>query len=308
MNVLLTGGTGTFGYALCREIQRGSLDFKLTILARSELSLAKMRLRFPEHRYVVGDVRDLSSMMSLIPGHEGIIHAAAMKRIPECERQPDECYKTNVLGSYNVLLAARASGVDWCLGISTDKACGAVTTYGASKLMMEGLFLGEQISRYGTKFLLVRYGNIISSNGSVLPLWESQNSLGKRLTITNTEMTRFWMSPSEAIRLVLRRVEMRDYQGILVPKMKSMSIVDMAQALFPDTGFEVVGLRSTEKLHEDLVLPNEMCDDMGLFHYMVRGARGDPGLSYSSRSASKLIAPELKIILQDALDLEEIMR
>lgn len=308
MNILVTGGTGTFGYALCRENKRLELGHVFTILSRSELALSRMRLKFPEHRYVIGDVRDFNSMVAIASGHEGVIHAAAMKRIPECERQPEECYKTNVIGSANVLTAARWAAADWCLAISTDKACGAITTYGASKLLMEGLFAGDQATRYSTKPLLVRYGNIVASNGSVIPTWQDCYEKGKYLPITHEDMTRFWMSPTDAVRLVLFRIQVKDYPGILVPKMKALSVVDMVHDLFPGAQTVVSGLRSTEKLHEDLVLPNETCQDMGLFYYLLRGREGELGTSYSSETAPKLAPEEIRSMLDDARGLEELMK
>src|SRR5437762_5723777 len=181
-NILITGGSGTLGHAIVRTAERDNWPCTFTIYSRSELRQAQMRQKHPHLRYVLGDVRDAERLYWLAIGHDTIIHAAAMKRIPECEAQPWVCYETNVFGASSVVRAAQMAGVKRVIGISTDKACRAVTAYGASKLAMEKLFQAQPEG--GPVFTLVRYGNVVASNGSVIPTWRKQASEGKPLTIT----------------------------------------------------------------------------------------------------------------------------
>lgn len=302
-NIVITGGSGTLGHAICRQAAREGWSCKFTILSRSELALSRMKTLYPKHRYVVGDVRDIRSLYATFVGHDGVIHGAAMKRIPECEVHPDECMKTNVEGSYNVILAAQAAGVEWCLGISTDKACAAITTYGASKLLMEGLFNADRW--VGINLLLLRYGNVVASNGSVVPLWEQQHKQGLPLTITDRSMTRFWLSPTDAVNLIVERVHTRHTPGVLVSKVKSASIAELAKALFPGCNLLETGLRSVEKIHEDLVSPFEECYDEGKYFWI--GTSGCRGTSYTSEKAERLTVEEFRNMLRDAEDLESHM-
>jgi len=305
-NILITGGTGTLGHAICRQARLEAWDCRFTILSRSELNLARMAIVFPEHRYVMGDVRDADSLGASFTGHDGVIHAAAMKRIPECEQRPDECWKVNVQGSHNVLRAAQKANVEWCLGISTDKACAAVTCYGASKLMLECLFKSAWTESFKTKALLLRYGNVVASNGSVVPIWAKQAEEGKPLTVTSTEMTRFWLSPSDAVRLIVERVKHKYQMGILVPKVKSLGIHHLARALHPNSEIREIGLRSTEKIHEDLVALNELSREARDFY--IIDSEGIPGTSYTSNNAERLEIDEFMSILDDAIHLESMMR
>jgi UDP-N-acetylglucosamine 4,6-dehydratase len=261
---------------------------------------------YPEHNYVLGDIRDADSLHRTFVGHDGVIHAAAMKRIPECEQRPDECWKINVQGSYNVLRMAQAAKVQWCLGISTDKACAAVTCYGASKLMLECMYKAAWDMQVATKALLLRYGNVVASNGSVVPLWERQVAEGKPLTVTHANMTRFWLSPTDAVNLITQRVSHQYQSGILVPRVKAMGVLDLAHSLHPEWPVEIVGLRSAEKIHEDLIAPNELAREAKDFYVIDKD--GQPGLSYTSLNAEKLTAADFMGLLADAADLEASMR
>lgn len=299
-NVLITGGSGTLGHAIVRTAQAEHWDCQITIYSRSELRQAEMRAKYPHCRYVLGDVRDYERLSAAVVGHDLVIHAAAMKRIPEAEAQPWECYQTNVIGSHNVVRACVAGGVQRAIGISTDKACQAITAYGASKLAMEKLFYG--VSTPSTVFTLVRYGNVIGSNGSVIPLWRQQAAAGKALTITDRRCTRFWMTERDAVRTI--EVAAAALPGAtIVPKMCSLSIVDMAHIIAPDCDTTEIGLRSYEKIHEDLVHLDEPCVDR-VTHFELglwRHHHGDTaGYRYTSADAPRLSRDQFLAMLAES--------
>lgn len=296
-NILITGGSGTLGHAIVRTAEREGWGCTFTIYSRSELRQAQMRVRHPNARYVLGDIRDYDRLASAITGHDLVIHAAAMKRIPECEAHPSECYQTNVLGSMNVVRACIAGGVRRCVGISTDKACRAITAYGASKLAMEALFQAQQGSR--TIFTLVRYGNVVASNGSVIPLWREKAAKGEPLPITDIRCTRFWMAPSEAVGLIVDAASTY-YSGVtIVPKMGALSLVEMAGIIAPGTDLVETGLRSLEKIHEDLVHPEETAKEIG-HQFWLRQPGGVLGQSYTSDTAPRLTKAAFLSMLAEA--------
>jgi UDP-N-acetylglucosamine 4,6-dehydratase len=298
-NVLITGGCGTLGKAIMITARRDGWKTQFTLLSRNELLQAQTRAQFPEARYVIGDVRDYDRLNAVVAGHDTIIHAAAMKRIPECEQSPTECYLTNVLGSANVIRAAIAQGVERVLGISTDKACRATTAYGASKLLMEKLFRAAPLAP--TVFTCVRYGNVMASRGSVLELWARQAAQFQPLTITNPHMTRFFMSPFEAVKLIELGLTM-PHGTVTVKKMGSVSMGELASLLFHGSETVTVGLRSEEKAHEDLIHADEEAKIYGSDHYIV--GSGKTGFAYDSHSAWRLNAIELRAMLDAAKELE----
>lgn len=285
-NILITGGAGTLGHAIARAALAESWDCAITVYSRSELRQAEMRARYPRLRYVLGDVIDYDRLAATVAGHDVVIHAAAMKRIPECEADPAACYQANVLGSANVARACLAHQVPLAIGIGTDKACRASTVYGASKLMMEGIWRAQPESR--TRFVCVRYGNVIASNGSVIPLWRQQHQEGKPLTVTDPAMTRFWMAPSEAVDLLVQ-AKVEPPGTVLIPKMRALNIVAMAQLICPGAQIEAIGLRSTEKLHEDLVHEDEPASESLNYFRIGFGSRGH---RYTSQTAPRLSAGE----------------
>lgn len=282
--ILITGGAGTLGRALMRESERRGWDAEFTIYSRGELLQAQTRALFPRARYTLGDVRDYDRLAAAVQGHDLVIHAAAMKRIPECEAHPSECLATNVTGSLNVARACAAAGAA-AVAISTDKACRASTLYGASKLAMEGIFR-EAARRTGLRMTLVRYGNVVASRGSVIPLWRQQHAAGQPLTITDERMTRFWMSEADAVELVAMAAGAPS-GSILVPQMGAMRVVDMASALFPIARMAVIGLRSDEKLHEDLVHEDEPAVEAA-GHYLIHSPSATRGHRYTSELAPRL--------------------
>lgn len=298
-NILITGGSGTLGKAIVRTAIREGWGAQITIYSRSELRQAQMRQQFPHCRYVLGDVRDADRLGAAVAGHDLVIHAAAMKRLPECDAQPSECYATNVLGSLNVLRACQRANVDWLIGISTDKACAATTAYGASKLAMEKAFSAAPADL--TTCTLVRYGNVVGSNGSVVPLWREQARLGRPITITDGAMTRFWMAPSDAVRLIAYAASL-PHGLVAVPKMGALSIAEMAAIVAPGAETVEVGLRFAEKRHEDLVALDEPVAETTA-HYQI-GRGGEPGTRYTSEIAPRLTPDQFRAMLEEAEEAE----
>jgi UDP-N-acetylglucosamine 4,6-dehydratase/5-epimerase len=299
-NVLITGGTGSLGHAIVRRATAENWPCKITIFSRSELLQSQMRGRYPDLRYILGDVRDAQRVSDAIAGHDVVIHAAAMKRIPECEAMPTECYATNVQGSLNVLRACVQHGVGRVVGISTDKACKATTAYGASKLAMEKAFQATPEGR--TIATCVRYGNVVASRGSVIPIWREQAARGEPLTITDYGMTRFWMGINGAVDLVLVGAEAR-HGEIWVVKMQALPVPLMAKIIVPDAQLKKIGLRSDEKLHEDLVHEGELVGEYG--RWFIINPRGEQllsarrGMVYSSDMAPGLTADEFRAMLTE---------
>lgn len=295
-NVFITGGAGTLGRAIIRKAEAEDWPCQFTVYSRSEFLQAQMRSLFPKVRYVLGDVRDQERLSAGVAGHNIVIHAAAMKRIPECEQHPTECYQTNIIGSANVVKACLENNVDSCVGISTDKACRATTMYGASKLALEKLFQGA--SHGNTNFTLVRYGNVVASRGSVIPIWRKQAKEGKPLTVTDFQMTRFWMAESDAVDLVLAAYG-ASFGTITVPRMKALPIVDMARIIAPHSDMKEIGLRSIEKRHEDLVHEEEGVIKTDT-HYIIQPHGGEMGHRYTSEIAPRLTSAEFLAMLAEA--------
>lgn len=304
--VLITGGSGTLGKTIVTWARKQNWDVQFTILSRSESRLAMMKQKFPEERYLIGDVRDYDRMFSVISGHDGVIHAAALKRIPECEEVPSECIQTNVLGSLNIFRAAGLLGVPWVCGISTDKACCASTTYGSSKLLMEGLLRQSSQTYPNTRYFGLRYGNVLTSTGSVIPLWASQHDQRKPLTITDQRMTRFWISPYGAVRIIERSYHELESGQIYIPKMKSLPVLEVLSSLFPGDRWTEVGLRSSEKLHEDLVSTNEpVIEKIDHFILTPTNTKGSElGKSWDSYRAPLLTRSEFDAIYHEAFEVD----
>ena len=292
-NILITGGSGTLGHAIVKTALKEHWPASITIYSRSELRQAEMRRRYPGLRYVMGDVRDYDRLAAAAAGHDLVIHAAAMKRLDDCERHPAECYQTNIIGSVNVLRACQQAGVARLIAISTDKACAASTAYGASKLAMEKALIAAPADL--TTCTLVRYGNVVASNGSVIPIWRQQAAEGKPLTITDRTMTRFWMAPSDAVRLIQYAATL-GHGTIAVPKMGGLSIGEMAAIIAPDADTVEVGLRFAEKHHEDLIAPDEVVTETPA-HYLI--GRGAPGYRYTSEIAPRLTRDQFLAMLSE---------
>jgi len=259
--VLVTGGTGSFGRKFVELMLREFRPQKLIIFSRDELKQHDMRVAGFDHpslRYFIGDVRDQARLERAFAGVTVVIHAAALKQVPACEYNPFEAIQTNVMGGRNVIDAAINRGVRRILALSTDKAVNPVNLYGATKLCAEKMFVqanaysGEQ----DTRFSCARYGNVLGSRGSVVPMFLEQRKHGQ-ITITDPRMTRFWITLEQGARFVIRCLEQMHGGEIFVPKIPSMSLVEMAEAIAPGCQMQNIGIRAGEKLHEVLLSEDE---------------------------------------------------
>lgn len=259
-NILITGGSGFLGRAILRRAKRENWPAQFTVYSRDETKQWELKRRYPDVRCVLGDVsNNLDRLIAVMQGHDTVIHAAAVKYIPEAEWNVFETIDVNIEGSRNVTMAARAAGVKKVVGISTDKACGPLNVYGMTKAIMERMF--SEANRMGhTSFVTVRYGNVVGSTGSVIPVFKQQIEDNGQLKVTDNRMTRFWLSVDEAINLILWAQECAvALQGYtFIPSCPAMKIVDIAKAVWKmergETEPEVVfsGIRPGEKLHEHL--------------------------------------------------------
>ena len=235
---------------------------KLIILSRDELKQHEMRVSGfdqPNIRYFIGDVRDAERLVMAFSGVDIVVHAAALKQVPACEYNPIEAVQTNILGGRSVIDAALRCGVERVLALSTDKAVNPATLYGATKLCAEKLFVQSNAysGKSGTRFGCVRYGNVVGSRGSVVPLFKEQSKTGS-LTITDSRMTRFWMTLDQGVRFVIDCIATLQGGEVFVPKIPSMSIADLARAIAPDCQIEEIGRRPAEKIHEALLSEEEI--------------------------------------------------
>lgn len=260
--ILITGGTGSFGQAFVRYLL-GNCDFaKIIVFSRDELKQHEMAQRYddPRMRYFVGDVRDVDRLRLAFAQVDIVIHAAAMKQVPACEYNPFEAVQTNILGAENVIRAALDCGVEKTVALSSDKAVNPVNLYGATKMVMERLFVHGNVYSGCTRsaFSVVRYGNVLGSRGSVVPIFLAQRKSGL-LAVTDARMTRFWMTLEHACQLVMKTLEIMQGGEIVVPAdLPAMPIVDLASVIAPEAEIVFFGIRPGEKLHERLISPHEV--------------------------------------------------
>src|SRR5437588_5926509 len=275
-SILITGGTGSFGMQCVRALLERYRPRRLVIYSRDELKQYEMQQEFPQDcmRFFLGDVRDADRLIQAMSGVEVVIHAAALKQVPAAEYNPMECVKTNIHGAQSVIDAALANEVDKVVALSTDKAANPINLYGATKLVSDKLFVAANNLAGGhrTRFAVVRYGNVVGSRGSVVPLFRKILSGGSReLPITDERMTRFWITLDQGVSFVFRDLERMRGGEIFVPKIPSARITDVALAMAPGVSIKVVGIRPGEKLHEtmcpkdDSHLTLEVAD-----HYVIR--------------------------------------
>ena len=258
--ILVTGGTGSFGKKITEILLNEYEPKKLVLLSRAELKQVEMKRSYAGHpkegllRFYIGDVRDRERLYRAFDGVDMVIHAAAIKHVTVAEYNPLEAIKTNVLGAANVIDAALDQGVKRVIALSTDKAASPVNLYGATKLCSDKLFVAANTYRGDreTRFSVVRYGNVMGSRGSVIPFFQQEKEKGV-LPITDPQMTRFWITLDQGVRFVIRCLSIMEAGEIFVPKLPSMHIMDLARAIGPDCGFEFVGIRAGEKLHEIMV-------------------------------------------------------
>jgi UDP-N-acetylglucosamine 4,6-dehydratase/5-epimerase len=281
-SILITGGTGSFGKEFVKTIFRRWPEVKrLVIYSRDEQKQFQMSHEYPESKYpalrlFIGDVRDFERLKRACQNVDYIIHAAAMKHVHIAEYNPDECVKTNVMGAENVIRASLETTVQKVVALSTDKACAPINLYGATKLTSDKLFIAANNIR-GNKdisFSVVRYGNVMGSNGSVMPFFLKMKSKGV-IPITDPNMTRFNISLSEGVDMVLHALETAWGGELFVPKIPSYKITHVAEAIAPDCKQEVVGIRAGEKIHEEMITSSDSFTtyDLGKYYVILPQAR-----------------------------------
>lgn len=255
--VLVTGGTGSFGKKFTEIVLKEHNPKKLIIFSRDELKQFEMEQTLGQHpaiRYFIGDIRDRDRLYRALRNVDIVVHAAALKQVPAAEYNPFEAVKTNVLGTQNIIDAAIDCGVQRIIGLSTDKAANPINLYGATKLCADKLFVAANayVGDQDTRFSTVRYGNVFGSRGSVVPFFIKCRDEGK-IPITDERMTRFWITLEQGVRFVIRCLELMEGGEVFVPKIPSMKITDLAEAIAPGCRHEAVGIRPGEKLHEVMI-------------------------------------------------------
>lgn len=256
-SILITGGTGSFGRAFLRYVLAELSPSRVAVFSRDELKQWECRNEIgedPRVRWFIGDVRDRSRLNRALDGVEAVVHAAAIKQVDTAEYNPFECIRTNVLGAENVINACIDAGVERTVALSTDKASSPINLYGASKLCSDKLFVAgnHYASHSRSRFSVVRYGNVMGSRGSVIPLFRQLAKSGI-LPITDERMTRFWITLDQAVRFVIASFDRMHGGEIYVPRIPSTRILDLATAIAPEAKIDIVGIRPGEKLHEEMI-------------------------------------------------------
>jgi UDP-N-acetylglucosamine 4,6-dehydratase len=322
-SILITGGTGSFGKHCTKTILESYKPKKLVIFSRDELKQFEMQQKFdiPCMRYFIGDVRDQSRLRRALEGVDIVIHAAALKQVPSAEYNPFECIKTNVLGAQNLIEACLDTEVERVVALSTDKAAAPINLYGATKLCSDKLFVAANNIKghRDIRFSVVRYGNVMGSRGSVIPFFLERRKTSV-LPITDTAMTRFNISLQEGVDMVLWAVENAWGGEVLVPKIPSYRITDVATAIGPECEQRVVGLRAGEKIHEEMITASDSVNtvDLGRYYAILpsgayyntqdycakTGAQGVmQGFCYNSESNERfLTVDELRSLIQIHVD------
>ncbi len=317
IQVLLTGGTGSFGRVFTRRFLSRHRACTVRIYSRDELKQYEMSREFgsdPRLRFFIGDVRDAERLRRAMYGVDLVIHAAAMKQVPICEFNPAEAVKTNVIGAQNVIDSAIDAGVARTVALSTDKAVNPVNLYGATKLCAEKLFIHGNVysGPRNSAFSCVRYGNVVGSRGSVIPLFREQAASGV-VTVTDLRMTRFWLSLDHAVDFVVFATEEMEGGEIFVPKIPSMRIAELAKAIAPHAIVKEVGIRPGEKIHEILLTEEEARHSGELpTHFVVarpgtevRGRQLPEGFAYASNTNTQWVSGERLAELAREFDAEE---
>jgi UDP-N-acetylglucosamine 4,6-dehydratase/5-epimerase len=326
-SILITGGTGSFGRAFVRTVlERWPGVRRVVVFSRDELKQFEMAQEFPPSKYpclrfFIGDVRDAARLHRAVEGIDVVVHAAALKQVPAAEYNPFECIKTNVLGAQNVIEACLDSKVSRVVALSTDKAAAPINLYGATKLCSDKLFVAANNIKgdRDLRLSVVRYGNVMGSRGSVIPFFEQQRDKGE-LPITHPGMTRFNISLQEGVEMVLWALEQAWGGEILVPKIPSYRITDVAEAIAPEARQRVVGIRPGEKLHEEMITASDSPNTVDLGRYYailpsgssftvddycarMNAQRVEPGFSYDSGSNNDFLSvPQLRAMIEQQVD------
>lgn len=261
-SILVTGGTGSFGKAFIRYALDNLDPSRLVIFSRDELKQYEVRSLFnddPRLRFFIGDIRDRARLTRAMHNVDYVVHAAALKQVDTAEYNPYEFVQTNVIGSQNVIEACIDSGVKRIVALSTDKASSPINMYGATKLAADKLFISgnHYAASYDTRFCVVRYGNVMGSRGSVIPFFKRLAEKGKSLPITDRRMTRFWISLPAAVEFVVDSFDDMSGGELYVPRIPSIKLVDLAEAVVPDAQIHEIGIRPGEKLHEEMIAPDD---------------------------------------------------
>jgi UDP-N-acetylglucosamine 4,6-dehydratase (inverting) len=323
-SILITGGTGSFGKAFVKTVlKRYPGVRRLVVFSRDELKQYEMAQEFPEKthpalRYFIGDVRDASRLHRALEGIDCVVHAAALKQVPAAEYNPFECIKTNVMGAQNLIEACLDQNVKRVVALSTDKAAAPINLYGATKLCSDKLFVAANNIKGSRdlRFSVVRYGNVMGSRGSVIPFFLSKRASGV-LPITDPQMTRFNISLQDGVDMVLWALKNARGGEILVPKIPSYRITDVATAIGPDCRQEIVGIRPGEKIHEEMITASDSPNtvDLGAYYAILPGACAGgvdahaghgkavpPGFVYDSGSNPQfLTVPQLRDLIHGLL-------
>ncbi|MFA5031663.1 MAG: UDP-N-acetylglucosamine 4,6-dehydratase (inverting) [bacterium] len=276
--ILITGGTGSFGKKFTEVVFKKYKPKKVIIFSRDEFKQYEMAKIFPENKYpirfFIGDIREKERLVRAFEGVDYIIHAAALKQVPALEYNPFEAVKTNILGAQNIVEAVIETNVKKVIALSTDKAVNPINLYGATKLAMEKIFVaaGSYVGAKDIKFCVVRYGNVVGSRGSVIPFFLDLTKQGvKELPVTDDKMTRFWITLEQSVDLVFEALNNSMGGGIFIPKIPSMSVVTLAEAISGKKAYKVIGIRPGEKIHETLINEDEGRNtvDMGKYFIIV---------------------------------------
>jgi UDP-N-acetylglucosamine 4,6-dehydratase len=273
-SIMVTGATGSFGKRFVKEVLKNHKPRRLVVFSRDELKQFEMRqeLNAPNLRYFLGDIRDKERLHRSLDGVQIVIHAAAMKQVPASEYNPMEAVKTNIIGAENVINVCIDQNVEHVIALSTDKAVNPQNLYGATKLCSDKLFVAANnlSNRHKTHFSVVRYGNVIGSRGSIIPFFMKQKKNGT-LTITDSRMTRFWITLTQGVQFVLDSLERMQGGEIFIPKIPSMNIMDVAKAVAPECRTEIIGIRAGEKLHEILITQDDARNTVEFDrHYVIQ--------------------------------------
>lgn len=307
-SILVTGATGSFGKAFIRYALDHLEPRRIAILSRDELKQSDMRRDFTDSRlrWFIGDIRDRERLLRAFHGVDYVVHAAALKQVDTAEYNPYEYVKTNILGSQNVIDAALDAGVRKVVALSTDKASSPINLYGATKLTADKLFIAANnySSSDSTDFAVVRYGNVMGSRGSVIPFFRELAQQGRPLPITDTRMTRFWITLPQAVRFVIESFDRMNGGELFVPRIPSMRIMDLVEAVAPGSETYEVGIRPGEKLHEEMISADDSLRTLRQAdRYVVKptvqewwftepeGEAVPPGFSFRSDSNDQWLTP-----------------